>query len=407
MIELKPAINEVKLTLKSISRSVNMGTVVEPSGGSGVPTNVREAIYTLLENAAYVTTGLEDEIAIVQNWAQEVTALSLDKTSLTLNNDTPQTITATVVPSGSTITWTSSDNSVATVVGGVVTGVANGSCVITATAGGKSANCAVTVSGFATLESISALYTQSGVVLVTTPLDDLKQDLVVTGTYSDTTTAVIPSDGYTLSGTLTAGTSTITVTCQGKTTTFNVTVTSHLYELASTFTSTGTESINTNVKAPANGVLTIAIEYSTTAFDSTIRYVFSTKKSTNSNYAYYALQNQLSVGKNYTWGSGISWNTGNNLVATNNVVRMVILCTFSNSGLNISIENHYKNVTKNTSNTYTNTYTASTGTYDEGDIYLGQAISSSFPGFKGYIDRFIIDNYTWDSTAIDDFLAGN
>ena len=232
-MNLTPQINEVKLTLKSITPSVNMGTVVEPSGGSGVPTNVREAIYTLLDNAAYATTGLEDEIAIVQNWAQEVTALSLDKTSLTLNNDTPQTISATVVPSGSTITWTSSDNSVATVVGGVVTGVANGSCVITATAGNKSANCSVTVSGFATLESISAVYTQTNYVFLDTPLDDLKSELVVTATYSDETEVVLDSSAYTLSGTLAVGTTTITVTYRGKFDTFTTTVT-QTYQVATT-----------------------------------------------------------------------------------------------------------------------------------------------------------------------------
>ena len=224
MIELKPAINEVKLTLKSISSPINLGTVMEPVSGGSVPTDVRQAIYTLLENAAYVTTGLQDEIAIVQAWAQEVTALSLSATSLTLNNDTPQTLTATVVPSGSTVTWTSSDESVATVVGGIVTGVSNGSCVITATAGGRSANCAVTVSGFAVLESISAVYTQSGAVYETDSLDSLKTDLVVTATYSDTSTATIPSTDYTLSGTLTVGTSTITVVYGGKTTTFTVVV---------------------------------------------------------------------------------------------------------------------------------------------------------------------------------------
>ena len=225
MIELKPAINEVKLTLKSISSPINLGTVVEPVSGGSVPTEVRQAIYTLLENAAYATTGLEDEIAIVQAWAQEVTALSLEPTSLELSNDTPQTIVATVVPSGSTVTWSSSDESVATVVGGVVTGVGNGSCVITASAGNKSANCVVTVSGFATLESISAVYTQSGTVYQTDSLDSLKTDLVVTATYSDTSTATIPSDSYTLSGTLDSATSTITVTYGGKTTTFDVAVT--------------------------------------------------------------------------------------------------------------------------------------------------------------------------------------
>ena len=228
MIELKPAINEVKLTLKSISSPINLGTVVEPVSGGSVPTDVRQAIYTLLDNAAYATTGLEDEIAIVQAWAQEVTALSLSATSLTLNNDTPQALTATVVPAGSTVTWSSSDESVATVVAGVVTGVSNGSCVITATAGNKSANCVVTVSGFVELVSISAVYTQSGTVYSTDSLDSLKADLVVTATYSDSSTETISSTDYTLSGTLTVGTSTITAIYSGKTATFNVTVTEGL-----------------------------------------------------------------------------------------------------------------------------------------------------------------------------------
>lgn len=84
----------------------------------------------------------------------------------------------------------------------------------------------------ATLESISAVYTQSGTVYDTDTLDSLKADLVVTATYDDSSTAVVTA--YTLSGTLEAGTSTITVSYGGKTTTFNVTVSSmptHLYEL--------------------------------------------------------------------------------------------------------------------------------------------------------------------------------
>ena len=75
----------------------------------------------------------------------------------------------------------------------------------------------------ADLGSISAVYTQSGTVYDTDTLDSLKPDLVVTAVYSDSTTAVVTT--YTLSGTLTVGTSTITVSYGGKTTTFNVTVT--------------------------------------------------------------------------------------------------------------------------------------------------------------------------------------
>lgn len=76
-----------------------------------------------------------------------------------------------------------------------------------------------------TLVSISAVYTQSGTVYPSTSLDSLKTDLVVTATYSDSSTATVPSADYTLSGTLAVGTSTVTVSYGGKTTTFSVTVT--------------------------------------------------------------------------------------------------------------------------------------------------------------------------------------
>ena len=75
------------------------------------------------------------------------------------------------------------------------------------------------------LSSISAVYTQSGTVLDTDSLDSLKSNLVVTATYSDSSTATVPSADYTLSGTLTEGESTITVSYGGKTDTFTVTVT--------------------------------------------------------------------------------------------------------------------------------------------------------------------------------------
>lgn len=72
--------------------------------------------------------------------------------------------------------------------------------------------------------AISAVYTQSGTVYDTDSLDVLKADLVVTAEYADSTSAVVTD--YTLSGTLTDGTSTITVTYRNLTDTFDVTVTS-------------------------------------------------------------------------------------------------------------------------------------------------------------------------------------
>lgn len=83
------------------------------------------------------------------------------------------------------------------------------------------------------LDSISAVYTQSGTVYASDSLNSLKADLVVTAHYSDLTTETITT--YALSGTLTVGTSTITVTYGGKSTTFTVTVTSAAHGIPSDY----------------------------------------------------------------------------------------------------------------------------------------------------------------------------
>lgn len=74
--------------------------------------------------------------------------------------------------------------------------------------------------------SITAVYTQSRTVYNTASLEELKSDLVVTASYDDGTSATIT--GYTLSGTLVEGTSTISVTYEGKSASFNVTVTNEI-----------------------------------------------------------------------------------------------------------------------------------------------------------------------------------
>lgn len=74
--------------------------------------------------------------------------VALSKSTLTLTEGDSETLTATVSPSNATdktVTWTVSPSGYATVSGGVVTALKEGSCTITATAGGKSATCAVTV----------------------------------------------------------------------------------------------------------------------------------------------------------------------------------------------------------------------------------------------------------------------
>lgn len=78
-----------------------------------------------------------------------VTDISLNKTSLSLGINKTEELTVTVNPSNATdktITWKSSNSSIAEVVNGVVTGLAEGSTIITATSSnGISATCGVTV----------------------------------------------------------------------------------------------------------------------------------------------------------------------------------------------------------------------------------------------------------------------
>ncbi len=83
--------------------------------------------------------------------AVQAKSIALDKTEVTLAPNKTASLTATVTPdnaSNKTVTWTSSDTTVATVSGsGVVKAVKNGSAVITAkTANGLTAQCTVTVS---------------------------------------------------------------------------------------------------------------------------------------------------------------------------------------------------------------------------------------------------------------------
>lgn len=80
----------------------------------------------------------------------EVTpSVTLNKSTASIAVEGTETLTATTVPAGQTVTWTSSDDEVATVSGGVVTGVAAGTATITAsiTVDGQTYTdtCAVTV----------------------------------------------------------------------------------------------------------------------------------------------------------------------------------------------------------------------------------------------------------------------
>ena len=73
------------------------------------------------------------------------TAITLSSSSETIVKDNTATITATTTPASQHVTWSSSNPAVATVAAGVISAIAVGTAVITATSGNYSASCAVTV----------------------------------------------------------------------------------------------------------------------------------------------------------------------------------------------------------------------------------------------------------------------
>jgi len=155
------------------------------------------------------------------------TAIKLDKTSATVKEGESITLTATVTPSYSTdtVTWKSSDTSVATVADGKVTAVAPGKATITATAGSYSATCTVTVVAPATaigLDKTSAdLKVGDSVTLTATVTPANSTDSVV---WKSSSTSVVTVSG----GKVTAvgpGTATITATAGSVSATCTVTVT--------------------------------------------------------------------------------------------------------------------------------------------------------------------------------------
>lgn len=216
---------------KSIIEEVNdvKQDLAELQNDAGVTAELKSALLQLAEKVAYIDDGGEDYYqdlydALYPN-AQSITCVytqtgtvyttdTLDslKDDLVVTAHYSDSTTKVLKPSDYTLTGT----------------LTSGTSTITVHYGNLETTFTVTVTA-RTLSSISAVYTQSGTVYTDDTLDSLKSDLVVTATYSDSTTETVPSTDYELSGTLASGTSTIAVTYESKTTTFSVTVSTILY----------------------------------------------------------------------------------------------------------------------------------------------------------------------------------
>lgn len=194
------------------SSDTNIATVDE----NGLVTAKSEGTATIIATAG----GVSDSCAVtVSAVTVPATGVTVNPAELTLSIGGTGTLTANVSPEGATdtVTWSSSDPAVATVENGVVTAVGVGEAIITATAGGVSATCKVTVQPDAipvTDVTVTAdrtsLYNGEVAVLTATVLPENATDKTVTWTSSDETVATVDANGRVTA--VSAGSAVITAT---------------------------------------------------------------------------------------------------------------------------------------------------------------------------------------------------
>jgi formylglycine-generating enzyme required for sulfatase activity len=170
-----------------------------------------------------------------------VTGVTLNKPSTSLVVGNSETLSATVAPTNATnkaVSWTSNNTAVATVSGGTVSAVAEGSATITVTTqdGNKSATCAVSVTSGGTGGNVAVsgvTLNKTSVSLTVGGIEALSATVAPANatnkavSWTSNNTAVATVSGGTVFA-VAAGNATITVTTQdgNKTATCSVTVTS-------------------------------------------------------------------------------------------------------------------------------------------------------------------------------------
>ena len=213
-------------------------TVTWTSSSSSIATvDQNGKITAVSEGTATITAKAGDKTATcsvtVKKNTVAVESVTLDKSSLELNEGETATLVATVKPDNATnktVTWSSNKASVATVdASGKVTAVAEGSATITAKAGDKTATCTVTVKkNVVAVESVTLditytiLNTGETLTLTATVKPDNATDKTVTWSSSNSSVATVDANGKVTA--VAQGTAIVTAKAGDKTATCTVIV---------------------------------------------------------------------------------------------------------------------------------------------------------------------------------------
>ena len=144
--KLEAIVEPSDATNKNVTWSSSNPEVATVDNGVVTAVSAGEAIITVTtEDGAKTATC---KVTVNAPQTVPVTGVTLDKAELTLEKGSTGTLTATVEPTDATnkdVTWTSDNPEVATVEGGKVTAVSEGTAAITAKAGEQTATCIVKV----------------------------------------------------------------------------------------------------------------------------------------------------------------------------------------------------------------------------------------------------------------------
>jgi len=157
-------VNSVKLSAEvlqlKVGETAELTATVDPAGAAEVTwQSSNEAVATVLDGIvtaksvgdAYIVASADAKTARckVTVYEEGQTVVTLDKVTAKIAVGETVTLTASVTPAdkASELTWKSSNEAVATVAGGVVTGVAAGEAKIIAAVGSVTAEATITVTG--------------------------------------------------------------------------------------------------------------------------------------------------------------------------------------------------------------------------------------------------------------------